>query len=127
MRVGPTSEEELGRIVAEGGRRGHIYAALKQLRDRYADLIRRRYPRIPRRISGYNLDQLLPENGFDVARALVGSEGTCVTVLEATTRLVYSPPVKSLLILGYPDVYRAAITSLILAPARSDSRGWTTG
>jgi FAD/FMN-containing dehydrogenase len=54
------------------------------------------------------LDQLLPENGFHVARALVGTEGTCVTVLEATTRLVYSPPVKSLLVLGYPDVYTAA-------------------
>src|SRR5439155_4003721 len=77
-------------------------------RDRYADLIRARYPKIPRRISGYNLDQLLPEHGFHVGRALVGTEGTCVTVLEATIRLVHSPSFKSLLVLGYPDVYRAA-------------------
>ena len=83
MRVGKTSDEELEKIIREGGRRGEIYSALKNLRDKYADLIRKKYPKIPRRVSGYNLDQLLPENGFNVARALVGSEGTCVTVLEA--------------------------------------------
>ena len=49
---------------------------LKALRDRYADEIRRKFPKLPRRVSGYNLDDLLPENGFHVARALVGSEGT---------------------------------------------------
>ena len=49
------------------------------------------FPELTRRVSGYNLDQLLPENGFDLARALVGTEGTCVTMLEATVRLVESP------------------------------------
>jgi len=56
MRVGSTGEEELERIIAEGGRKGEIYARLKELRDRYADFIRERYPDIPRRVSGYNLD-----------------------------------------------------------------------
>jgi FAD/FMN-containing dehydrogenase/Fe-S oxidoreductase len=107
MRVGPTSEEELEASIREGGRRGEIYAGLQSIRDRYADLIRARYPKIPRRVSGYNLDELLPENGFNVARALVGSEGTCVTILEAEVRLVPSPPVRSLLVLGYPDVFEA--------------------
>ncbi|HET8596241.1 MAG TPA: FAD-linked oxidase C-terminal domain-containing protein [Castellaniella sp.] len=107
LRVGATDEAELEAIIGEGGRRGEIYGALKALRDRYADLIRERYPRIPRRVSGYNLDELLPENGFNVARALVGSEGTCVTVLQARVRLVDSPPVRSLLVLGYEDVYHA--------------------
>jgi FAD/FMN-containing dehydrogenase/Fe-S oxidoreductase len=107
MRVGRTTDEDLARIVSEGGRRADIYARLVSLRDRYGDRIRRRYPRIPRRVSGYNLDQLLPENGFDVARALVGTEGTCVTVLEATAQLVPSPPGRSLLVLAYPDVYAA--------------------
>lgn len=108
MKVGKTSDEELERIISEGGRRGEIYARLKALRDKYADLIRKRYPDIPRRVSGYNLDQLLPENGFNVAGALVGTESTCVTVLEATTRLVHSPPARSLLVLGYPDIYTAS-------------------
>jgi FAD/FMN-containing dehydrogenase len=107
MRVGKTGEAELDRIVREGGRRGEIYSKLRDLRDRYGDLIRGRFPNIPRRVSGYNLPWLLPENGFHVARALVGSECTCVTVIEATVRLVSSPPARSLLVLGYPDVYQA--------------------
>jgi FAD/FMN-containing dehydrogenase/Fe-S oxidoreductase len=108
MRVGATSEAELERIILDGGRRGEIYAGLRALRDKYGDLVRARFPRLPRRVSGYNLDFLLPENGFHVARALVGTEGTCVTILEATTRLVPSPPARTLLLLGYPDVYCAA-------------------
>ncbi len=108
MRVGATSAEELEQIIQEGGRRGEIYAGLKALRDTYADLVRQRYPKLPRRVSGYNLDQLLPENGFHVARALVGTEGTCATTLEATVRLVESPPARSLLVLGFPDAHIAA-------------------
>lgn len=107
MRVGRTSDDELSAIEREGGRRGTIYGQLRALRDRYAGLIRARYPKIPRRVSGYNLDQLLPENGFNVARALVGSESTCVTVLDATVRLVHSPSSRYLVVLGYPDIYSA--------------------
>ncbi|WP_137388545.1 FAD-binding and (Fe-S)-binding domain-containing protein [Rhodoligotrophos defluvii] len=105
LKVGPTPEDELERIIRAGGRRGEIYGGLKALRDRYADLIRKRFPKIPRRVSGYSLPQLLPEHGFNVARALVGTEGTCVTVLEATVGLVDSPPARAMLVIGYPDVY----------------------
>jgi|HubBroStandDraft_6_1064221.scaffolds.fasta_scaffold00011_119 FAD/FMN-containing dehydrogenase/Fe-S oxidoreductase len=108
MRVGQTSDEELERIIREGGRRGEIYGGLKRLRDRYGDMVRQRYPNIPRRVSGYNLNWLLPENGFHVARALVGSEGTCVTVLEASCRLVESPPERVLLVLAYADIFQCA-------------------
>lgn len=108
LRVGATSEAELDGIIREGGRRGEIYAGLKALRDQYTGLIREKYPNIPRRVSGYNLNFLLPENGFHVARALVGSEGTCVTTLEATCRLVESPPARILLVIGCRDVYEAA-------------------
>ena len=106
--VGRTSEAELAAAVAEPGRRGDIYRGLLGIRERYGDLVRARYPRIPRRVSGYNLDELLPERGFDVARALVGSESTCALVLEAEVRLVPDPPARVLLVLGYPDVYAAA-------------------
>lgn len=108
MRVGPTSDADLERLIAGGGRTGEIYSRLRVLRDRYSELVRTRFPKIPRRVSGYNLDELLPENGFNVARALVGSESTCAVVLEAKTRLVYSPPARSLLVLGYDTVYHAA-------------------
>jgi FAD/FMN-containing dehydrogenase/Fe-S oxidoreductase len=108
MRVGATSNAELESIIGEGGRRGEIYAGLKAIRDEYGDLIRAKYPDIPRRVSGYNLNYLLPENGFHVARALVGTEGTCVTTLEATCRLVESPPERVLLTIGCHDVFEAA-------------------
>jgi len=79
MTVGATSTEEIERIVAAGGPRAEIYNKLRGIARTYGDLVRQRFPNIPRRVSGYNLNRLLPENGFHVARALVGSEGTCVT------------------------------------------------
>ena len=108
LTVGPTSDEELQSIIARGDRKGQIYKALEDLRDRVADRVRAEFPDIPRRVSGYNLDQLLPENGFHVARALVGSEGTCANVLEATVRLVPSPQHRRTVIFSYPDVFTAA-------------------
>lgn len=108
MKVGPTSGPALQQIIDEGGRRGEIYRKLRDLRDKYADLIREKFPRIPRRVSGYDLPALLPENGFNVAQALVGSEGTCVVMLEAEMKLMPEPAARSLLVLGYPDIYAAA-------------------
>jgi FAD/FMN-containing dehydrogenase/Fe-S oxidoreductase len=101
-------DDELEQCIARGGREGEIYAALRDLRDRYADAIRERYPRIPRRISGYNLDRLLPENGFNLAAALVGTEATCGLVLEARCTLIPSPQHRSLVLLGYEDAATAA-------------------
>jgi FAD/FMN-containing dehydrogenase/Fe-S oxidoreductase len=116
LRVGPTPEPELEAIIRGGGPRGEIYRQLRELRDRYADLIRTRMPQLPRRVSGYALDELLPENGFNVARALVGTESTCVTILEATLRLVPAPKARSLLILGFKDVYQAADRIMEILP-----------
>ena len=107
MWVGATTDQELEALIAGGGRRGDIYARLRTLRDRYGDAIRRRFPHIPRLVSGYPLHELLPEHGFNVARALVGTENTCVTVLQAKLRLVNSPPCRTLVVLGYPDIFTA--------------------
>ncbi|MBI3478590.1 MAG: FAD-binding protein [Acidobacteria bacterium] len=108
MYVGATSDDDFHRIVNEGGRRAGIYSGLKSIADRYGDHVRRQFPNIPRRVSGYNLNQLLPESGFHVARALVGTEGTCATILEASCRLVESPPARVLLVIGWPDIYQCA-------------------
>ena len=108
LTVGATGAAGIDAISREAGRRGEIYSRLHALRDRYADRIRERFPRIPRRVSGYNLDELLPENGFHVARALVGSEGTCAIVLEAKLKLIRSPQHRVLIGLGYPDAFAAA-------------------
>ena len=105
--VGPTTDEELEKILSAGDRRSQIYTDLVALRDQYADEIRKRYPTIKRRVSGYNLDQLLPENGFNVARALVGSEGTCISILQARVRLIEKPAFTRLLVLGFEDIFDA--------------------
>ncbi|HEX5432965.1 MAG TPA: FAD-linked oxidase C-terminal domain-containing protein [Candidatus Angelobacter sp.] len=109
MTVGWMTEKEMDEGIQRGGRVGNILAGLKRIRSTYAEQIRKRFPPIPRRISGYNLDQLLPnEDGkINLARALVGSEGTLVTILEAKLDLIRNPPFQSLLVLGYPDIYKA--------------------
>jgi len=85
-----------------------LHRTLLGIADRYGDTIRARYPKIPRRVSGYNLDELLPENGFNLARAIVGSEGTLATILGATVRLVPKPKHLALVVLGFDDVFLAA-------------------
>lgn len=110
MTVGWMTEEEFENASRQSGRRGEIMARLRQLRAKYESQIRKRFPHIPRRISGYNLDQLLTseENPrINLARTLVGSESTLVTVLEATLNLIHNPPYQSLVVLGYPDIYTA--------------------
>ena len=101
-------EAEVQRVIDRGGREGEIYRRLRELRDRYATTIRERFPDIPRRISGYNLDRLLPEHGFNLAAALVGTEATCALVLQATCKLIDSPQHRSLVLLGYGDAPTAA-------------------
>ncbi|MGN6506784.1 MAG: FAD-binding and (Fe-S)-binding domain-containing protein [Tepidisphaeraceae bacterium] len=108
MTVGPTSPDELQQIIKAGGRRGEIYSAIQALVERYGDVIRQRFPRFERRVSGYNLDELLPENGMNIARALVGSESTLVTILEATLHLVPSPNARAVAMLGFDDINTAA-------------------
>jgi hypothetical protein len=93
--------------VGENAVDADLRGKLEALRDRYADEIRKRFPPIPRRVSGYNLPYLLPEHGFHLARALVGTESTCVMVLDIVANLVPNPRARSLLVLGYADVYLA--------------------
>jgi FAD/FMN-containing dehydrogenase/Fe-S oxidoreductase len=109
--VGVNEEDKLDEIIAAGGRKGEIYAQLRELRDKYQDEIRagfRPVTEVPRRVSGYNLDELLPERGFNVARALVGTESTCVTVLQATLKLCPALFERTLVTVAYDDVCAAA-------------------
>jgi FAD/FMN-containing dehydrogenase/Fe-S oxidoreductase len=105
--VGVGEEPHLEEIIAAGGRKGEIYRRLRDLRDRYTDAIRKGFPDVstlPRRVSGYNLDELLPEKGFNVARALVGTEGTCATALQATLMLTPAMLHRTLVVVAYPDI-----------------------
>ncbi|KAF0969780.1 MULTISPECIES: FAD-binding and (Fe-S)-binding domain-containing protein [Gordonia] len=108
MWVQATPDTDYERIVRVGDRKSQIYRGLRRLRDDHADQIRERYPDIPRRVSGYNLDSLLPEKNFDVAQLLVGSESTLVTVLGAELKLVRRPAASALVLLGFDDITTAA-------------------
>ncbi|MEU9323496.1 FAD-binding and (Fe-S)-binding domain-containing protein [Streptomyces canus] len=105
---GKTSDEEYAEIERHGDLRASLYRQLRALPDTYADEIRARFPDIPRRVSGYNLDSLLPEHGFDVAGLLVGSESTLVTVLRAELELAPVVKERTLVVLGFPDIETAA-------------------
>jgi len=112
LTVGPTTEAELDKLAATPGRTGQLVTALRTIRDRYGKRIEESYAAddhaLTRRVSGYNLDQLLPANGFNLARALVGTEGTCATILEAELTLVPAPAARALAVVGFPDQFVAA-------------------
>ncbi|OAH16226.1 FAD-binding and (Fe-S)-binding domain-containing protein [Streptomyces jeddahensis] len=85
-----------------------LEADLRRLIDGNLASIRTELGRVPRQVSGYQLHHLLPEHGFDMARALVGTEGSCSVVTAATVRLVATAQASTLLTLGYDDVVDAA-------------------
>ena len=105
--VGSTTDDQYKHIVQKGGKQAEIYTQLKSLSDQYAEDIRQHFPSIKRRVSGFNLDQLLPENNFNVARALVGTEGTCVSILRAKVKLIENPKYVQLVVLGFDDIFKA--------------------
>ncbi|WP_347956705.1 FAD-binding and (Fe-S)-binding domain-containing protein [Gordonia aichiensis] len=94
--------------AAAAARADHLAAELRALAADHLAAIRVELGRIPRQVSGYHLRHLLPEEGFDVARSLVGSEGTCVVVTAATVALVDRPARTSLIVAGYADIVDAA-------------------
>ena len=106
--VGAYPGDRARAAIGAGGRLGAVLAGLRDLDQQYGALVAERFPDIARRVSGINLDELSPARGFNVARALVGTESTCAFVTEASLRLVSSPPVRSLVAIAYPDVYAAA-------------------
>ncbi len=85
-----------------------IDTALRGLRDRHLAMLRLELGRFPRQVSGYGLHYLLPENGFDVAKAVAGSEGTLGVITELTVSLVELPRATALAVLAFPTVFDAA-------------------
>lgn len=89
---------------------------LRALVDGELARLRTGFPELPRRISGYALDALLPENGADVARSLCGSEGTLGVLTQAVVQLVEAPRARALAVLGYADEGAAAEAAAGLLP-----------
>jgi len=108
MTLGPLTSDELDAVIARGGRTGRMHAALRELAAEHRAELRTELGRFSRQVSGYPLQHLLPEHGCNVARAVVGTEGTCVIVLAATVRLVPLPEQQRLVVAGFTDSVAAA-------------------
>ncbi len=108
MALGALSDDEYLQRASTEGNDGRILRELRELRAEYAEIIRTGFPDVARRVSGYNLDQLLPERGFHVARAMVGTESTCALVTEVTLRLSPWPRHRTVVLLAFSDIYAAA-------------------
>jgi FAD/FMN-containing dehydrogenase/Fe-S oxidoreductase len=108
LQTGPVTPAELRARTALDGEVGRIYQRVTEMAGGLGAVIRAQTPKLTRRVSGYNLDQLLPENGCNLARALTGTEGTCVTVLAATVTLVPLPASRALTVVGFRDAFAAA-------------------
>src|SRR5437660_11960925 len=111
------------------GLEGQIYREVAAIRETYADEIRARYPKQWRRVAGYNLNELLgvgvrphsyagggngSPRAFSMARLVVGSEGTLLTILEAKVRLVRRPRATALAVIHYHDMQEALESSQAL-------------
>jgi FAD/FMN-containing dehydrogenase/Fe-S oxidoreductase len=98
---GRVAREDLAPRMRGAGLEARIYRKAVALGDAHRDEIEKRYPRIPRRVSGYNLDELLHPREVNLAKVVIGSEGTLATVVEAKLALVPLPPVSGLAVLHF--------------------------
>jgi len=112
----PVDAQELEAKCAQSDLEGDCYRVVRRLGTSHATEIERRYPQILRRVGGYNLDEFLPgREPFNLARLLVGSEGTLALVLDTTLRLVSPPKHRAMCVVQFHDLLEAlAATPLIL-------------
>jgi len=108
VELAPLSWSEAARQARGGGPLAHLLTGLLELADRFGPEIRRRYPPMVRRVSGYGLDALVDENGLDLTRLVCGSEGTLTVVTRARLRLVPTPAVRRMAVLEFPTLVGAA-------------------
>ena len=124
--LGGSSGESLDAKRRLSGLEGDIFRRLDAIGQSNRDEVLQRYPKIQRRVSGYNLDELLDSNALDMARFVVGSEGTLVTITEATLKLVPRPRFKSLAVIHFNELIEsmeATVAALQLGPTAVEHIG----
>ena len=116
-RFGPMGRTELESCLTREGLEGNIYRQVRRIVEANQEEIKRRFPDIPRRVSGYNLDAFLGEAPFNLAKLVVGSEGTLTTVTEAKVNLVARPQMTALGVLHFHDIIEAMEATVTLLEA----------
>ncbi|HZJ09538.1 MAG TPA: FAD-linked oxidase C-terminal domain-containing protein [Trueperaceae bacterium] len=111
LELGPLDAAGLAAKLALPGREGELYRAVKALVDEHADEIEARYPKLMRRVGGYNLDELTPGNLFNLAKLVCGSEGTLGVILELKLAL-HRQPGKRVLNMLHFDTLDKALTAV---------------
>jgi FAD/FMN-containing dehydrogenase/Fe-S oxidoreductase len=108
---GTVTPQDLAEKMKLPGLEGEIYRQVAQIKNLYRDEILARYPTYWRRVCGYNLNELVKEQPLNMARLIVGSEGTLLNVIEAKVRVVKRPQKTALVILHYKDMQEALESS----------------
>ncbi|HWG47343.1 MAG TPA: FAD-linked oxidase C-terminal domain-containing protein [Gemmataceae bacterium] len=115
IQLGALDDDKLEAKCRQNDREGECYRQVRQLAAEHVEEIERRYPRILRRVGGYNLDRFTPGQPFNLAPLFVGSEGTLGVTLEAKLHLAPLPRAKALLVIQFADLLAAlAATPAIL-------------
>jgi FAD/FMN-containing dehydrogenase/Fe-S oxidoreductase len=107
VRMGPLDRADVENKKQQQDHEGNCYRVVEQLARRHADEIERRFPKILRRVGGYNLDRFVANSTFNLAHLLVGSEGTLGLVVEAKLRLIELPRAKALLVVQFAHLLDA--------------------
>ena len=113
LRFDHADERRLRALIDAGGREGRLYRDLRDLAERERDEIGLRFPDIPRRVSGYNLDSLLDPDGVNLSQMVVGSEGTLAVVTEATVQLAPLPRRRGILAAHFRTLIEAAEATVV--------------
>ncbi|MGE0444431.1 MAG: FAD-binding and (Fe-S)-binding domain-containing protein [Vicinamibacterales bacterium] len=112
---GPIPPAELGSACERPGLEGEIYRTVRRVAAEQAQEIERRYPKVLRRVGGYNLDEFVaPDRPFNLAKLMVGSEGTLGVVLEARVNLVPLPAAKAVLAIQFAGLLEALAAAPII-------------
>src|SRR4051794_30593498 len=108
-------------LAGAPGAEGALARAVLAILEPHRAAISERYPRIPRRVSGYNFDAMLEDEELNLARLIVGSEGTLATVVEAELGLVPVPPARSLVLLSFRERFTSfdAVPAILPEPSLS--------
>ena len=123
IQAGPMNDGEVESKCSQPDREGECYRVIRRIAEEHQDEIERRYPKILRRVGGYNLDRFVstarvahtPNPPFNLAELFVGSEGTLGIILEATLRLIELPKTKVVMVIHFPELLEAlAATPAIL-------------